>query len=120
MKKTEKSFKVGIVDDHVQTAVSISQMLKYNGYKTFQSYSGKDAVKDAKKEKPDLMLVDVRMDGFSGYDVAKALSKVKMFFMTGYDIEEIEIKKYKNVLEVLKKPIDMNDLLGRLKKYFKI
>jgi DNA-binding response OmpR family regulator len=110
----EKKAKIAIVDDHIQTAVSISEALEYNGFDTIQAYTGKDAVKLCKAEKPDLLLLDIKMEDKDGYEVAKELPGQKIIFITGYELNGQ--KKTRNVVGILTKPIDIDKLIELVKK----
>ena len=121
MGKKVADIKIGIVDDHIQTAISISQLLEFKGFKTFQAYNVKDAITRAKKEKPDLLIVDIRLgEDEEGYDIAKELSKQKILFISGYNLDANRIKKFKNAIGYLVKPIDIKILLDAIRKEFKL
>lgn len=106
-----------VVDDHIQTAVSLSQFLDNNGFKTFQAYNGIDAINKSKKEKPDLVLLDIKIPKMSGFEVAEELKGQKILFMTAYeDLGRQASKNTKNCLGVLKKPVDTDELLKKINK----
>lgn len=114
-------FKIGVVDDHVQTAVSISQLLNMNGFKTFQAYNVQDAISKAKAEKPELLISDIRLgNDEEGFDVAKQLPNQKILFMSGFDMDREKIKTFKNVIGALVKPIDNDELLKLIRKELKL
>ncbi len=113
-------FKIGIVDDHIQTAISISQLLETNGFKTFQTYNVHDTIERVPSEKPDLLLLDMKLNDGSGYDVATKLSKQKIVFISGYDMDVKKIKTFKNVIGTLIKPIDNELLLKMVRKELKL
>ena len=121
--KEKKSLLIGVVDDHIQTAVSISTQLEYEGFKTFQVYSGNDAIERSKKDNPDLLIVDVNVNrgGPNGYQVAEALPKQKILFTcAGCELDTKKSLKLKNVLGLITKPVNTNELLEIIKKEFKI
>jgi len=121
MAKKASDIKLGVIDDNVQTAVSITQLLEFNGFKTFQAYNAKDAVAKAKKEKPDLLILDIKLGfGETGYDVAKELPKQKILFISGYDMDKNKIKSFSNVIGSLTKPVDINELLKLIRKKFNV
>jgi len=107
---------IAICDDHIQTAISISQILEHEGYRTVQAYSAVDAIAICEKQKPDFLILDIRLDGFSGYDVAQRLPKQKLVFITGFDINETRVKEFKNAVGVMAKPIDMEELIKVVKR----
>lgn len=109
-----------IVDDHIDTVDSLSFFLESKGFRTKKCYEGKSAVKACEEEKPNLLLVDVRMRGMDGFEVVKSLPKQKFVFMTGFDdIKEEDQSKYPSCKGVLTKPVDLEDLLKIVKSAVK-
>jgi DNA-binding response OmpR family regulator len=68
-----KGKKVLVAEDEPDIRGLIAFSLEYAGYQVVQALNGKDAVEQAEKEQPDLILLDVRMPKMSGYDACKAL-----------------------------------------------
>ena len=111
-KPAKKShFLIGIVEGNIQVAFSIAKILEANGFKTFQTFDANDAIKTAKREKPDLLIVDIRLDGITGYDVARALPDYKILFLKGFDGDELKIKSFKNAIGVLDMPLNSEELM---------
>jgi len=113
---------IGIVDDHIQIAVSVCNRLENEGFKTFQIYSGDDAEEATKKNNPDILIVDVNVDrgGINGYQVAEKLPKTKILFSTGSGYDEKRVSKMKNIIGIIEKPYDTTKLLPILRKELKI
>lgn len=111
---------IGIVDDHPQTAISISEMLEYNGFKTWQAYSGEKALEMCEEQKPALMILDIKMGKMNGFEVAEKLPKQKIIFMTGFDIEKSKADEFKNVVGLIRKPVDIDELLKKVRKILKV
>jgi DNA-binding response OmpR family regulator len=64
--------KVLIIDDDVEYVEAIANLLDAKGYDVTSASNGKDGVKQAKEQKPDLILLDVMMTTKSeGFDVAR-------------------------------------------------
>lgn len=116
-----KKILIGIIDDHVQTAVSISQVLENNGFETFQAYNSKEAVDKIKSQEPDLVITDIRLEGeVTGIDIAKMFPKQKFLLITGFDFGKDELKNVNNFIGILRKPVDIDQLLDIIRKEFKI
>ncbi|MBT3691554.1 response regulator [Candidatus Woesearchaeota archaeon] len=109
-----------IVDDHSDIAISISNYLEFNGFKTFQAYGGESAIKLCNKEKPDLILMDIAMPKMSGIEVAKKLPTYKVLFFTVYDDLAEESKKVKNSIGIIRKPVDLEEMVTKIRKHFKL
>jgi len=61
-----------IVDDSATDTHLLSEMLKKNGYTVLTATSGEDGIVKAKKDKPDLILMDIVM---SGFEATRAITK---------------------------------------------
>jgi CheY-like chemotaxis protein len=119
--KKEKDFLIAIVDDHIDTVVSISNYLEGNGFRTVWAYNGEDALKLCKKESPDVLLLKIRMPGMSGFDVAKALPiNQKIIFMSGVEGLDEKAKAFGGFEGVIHKPIDLAKLISILRGKFGI
>lgn len=120
-KEGSRKILVAIVDDHVQTATAISQTLEFNGFKTFQAYNVEEAIEKIKSEDPDLAIIEVMLGGeVSGLGLARMFPKLKVLFLTGSDIKKSELKGIKNSIGFVKKPIATDEVLGLVRKEFKI
>ena len=82
MAQIEKK-KVVIADDHIQTVVNIANFLDFRGIKTFQAYNMKDSIELCKKEKPDLLIVDIKMYGIINGEcnIEKEIPQQKILFL---------------------------------------
>jgi len=105
-----------VVDDHMEFAESLKDLLEVQGYEAWAVYSGHDALKEVKKEKFDIVLMDTRMPLMSGVDALIEIKKINPSFvvilMTGFSVEDV-IKNALNegALAVLNKPLDIPKLL---------
>jgi len=57
-----------IVDDEKRLVSLIQSYLIQEGYRVVTAFNGKDALPIAKKEKPDLVILDIMMPEMNGYD----------------------------------------------------
>jgi len=64
-----------IVDDSATDTHLLSEMLKKNGFTVTTASSGEEGIAKTKKDKPDLVLMDIVMPGMSGFEATRALSK---------------------------------------------
>jgi DNA-binding response OmpR family regulator len=69
----EKMVKILIVDDDEKMAATLKRWLEAKGHEVVLAHNGQDALVSAKQEKPDLMLLDIRMPGMDGHEVLKCL-----------------------------------------------
>ena len=64
-----------VVDDDPEIVTMLSTRLGKRGYKISTAEDGHRALEVAKRERPDLVLLDVMMPGKSGWEVARALKQ---------------------------------------------
>ena len=61
-----------IVDDEKRLVSLVQSYLAQEGYRVLTAYNGRDALPLAKKEKPDLIILDIMMPEMNGYDFMRA------------------------------------------------
>src|SRR5690349_8054085 len=75
MTKDRSGASILIVDDDPEIVSMLSTRLGARGYKVSTASDGKTAIERAKRERPELVLLDVMMPGKSGWEVARALKQ---------------------------------------------
>ncbi len=63
-----------IEDSPTDTAV-LTQLLQRNGHDVLASHSAEDGIEACKRERPDLVLMDVVLPGMNGFQATRALSR---------------------------------------------
>ena len=69
--------KVMLVDDDVSFLEELAEMIKMSGYRVVTCAKSADAIKAVLKEKPDVILMDLKMDGISGFQLVMLLKQYK-------------------------------------------
>jgi len=69
-------FKVLLVDDEPDILEFVGYNIKKEGYTLITASNGKDAIQLAKKELPDLIILDIMMPGMDGIEVCTELRKL--------------------------------------------
>jgi DNA-binding response OmpR family regulator len=69
--------KILVAEDEPDIRGLIAFSLQYAGFDVVEASNGRDAVDKAAAEKPDLILLDVRMPKMNGYEACKALKSRK-------------------------------------------
>lgn len=83
-----------VVDDNVDAADSLAMLLRVAGHEVQTAYDGPAALDAALDQRPDVLLLDIGLPGFDGYELARrvrqqaSLSAVMLVAMTGYGQEE--------------------------------
>ena len=73
--KFNMSKKILFIEDEFALQRTIGELLRKEGYEVFSSLDGKSGVEIAKKEKPDLILLDLILPHLSGFEVLEELKK---------------------------------------------
>ena len=115
--------RVLVVDDNVDAAECIGVMLELKGHHVEIAYDGFAAVELAKRDKPDIILLDIGLPGRDGYEVAKILRSdsdlvhTKIIAVTGYGQDEDRRRsKQAGMDEHLTKPVNPDTLAHLLQR----
>ena len=66
--------KVLIVDDSPAQVTALKKLVEDWGYETLSAQSGDEAIQIARKEQPNVILMDIVMPGMSGYEAKRSLA----------------------------------------------
>lgn len=123
----EKTKLVLIIDDDEGVRDLLTFMVKKEGFRAEVAVDGEDGVMKAERFKPDLILLDLMMPRYGGFEVlrqlqASDLSRIPIVIVTGRytDRSTAEmIRQESNVVDFLEKPLKPSVFaatLGRLLK----
>ena len=117
--------KLLLVDDEKSFIDALAKRLKARDINVDAVYSGEDALSYLKEEEPDVMVLDLKMPGIHGMKVLKeiknAYQKLQVIILTGYGSEKDEEETEKlGGLYFLKKPVEMEILLDKIKAAYKL
>lgn len=118
--------KILIVDDEPMILDILSFNLTQAGYEVFTANNGKEAVSNAEKHIPDLILLDIMMPVMDGITAAKnimslkSLKNTKIIFLTASIDEDTEIEAFNlGANDFINKPIKPKVLISRLNAIFR-
>ncbi len=108
-----------VVDDNVDTANSVATLLKLAGHEVSLAHDGLAAIDEAKKSRPEIVLLDIGLPGLDGYAVARTLrdhpelAKAKLIAVSGYGQPEDRRRAHEAGFdEHLVKPVAFDKLLS--------
>lgn len=107
--------KILVVDDDRLVLATVTHGLAQAGYDVIDADNGDEAILLARQHKPDLALLDIRMEGMSGFDVAAYLRDhlhVPFMFLSAF-ADDATVQKVKELGAVayLVKPLDIGQIL---------
>jgi len=115
--------KILIVDDERDIVKALMIRLHANGYEVVTAFDGAQGVFMAHKEKPDLIILDIRMPAGDGFSVAERLKSsthtftIPVIFLTGSPETSAEEKAMAlGARFYIKKPYDPEELLDAVKR----
>ena len=91
---SKQGFRILVVDDNHDSALSLAMMLSIMGHETRTAHDGESAVATAESFLPDVVLLDIGLPKLNGYEVAQRIREHKwgaaMFLIavTGWGQEE--------------------------------
>jgi CheY-like chemotaxis protein len=112
---TIQAKRILIVDDNVDAANSLAEMLQIDGHATEVAYTGRDALSLSFARRPDVILLDIGLPDMNGYEVAAQmrpkLDSVQLIALTGYgQTEDIRRTSEAGFDAHLIKPVDCDEL----------
>jgi DNA-binding response OmpR family regulator len=127
--KMEEIKKILIIDDEEDIIRYLETLFEDNGYKVVTADNGKDGVRKALEERPDLITLDVSMPEESGVKALREIQNSKdsknipVIIITGVSTDFkrfIETRKQVHPPEgYFEKPIDRDELLNKVKQLLK-
>jgi two-component system, response regulator, stage 0 sporulation protein F len=116
------SNKILIVDDQYGIRILLNEVFQREGYTTYQAANGMQALEIARKHRPDLVLLDMKIPGMDGIEILKRLkeidSDIKVIIMTAYgELDMIQETKELGAIMHFAKPFDIDDLRAAVKKH---
>ena len=110
-----------VVEDEVMTQNIISKVLKSENYQVEVAPDGVVALMEIGRKKFDLILSDISMPNFDGYQLLEFIRKnninIPVVFLSGYTSETSKIKGLSlGAVDYIDKPIDTVQLLSTISK----
>ncbi len=114
-----------LADDEYLQLQCFSEILADAGYEVRTATNGKFALRSIQQAPPDLVVLDVKMPGMSGYQIYHALQgdektrDIPVIFMSGMEREAGETEDLAlNNVDYLLKPITFQELLTHIEQVF--
>lgn len=116
-----------LVDDYLDNLHLLANMLMNHGYEVRQVLNGQQALKVIEYEPPDLILLDIMMQGMSGYDVCEKLKqnpstkKIPIIFISAKTDFLDKVKAFQTGgVDYIIKPFFLAEVLCRVETHLTI
>ena len=111
--------KIMVVDDEKQIVDIVKAYLDREGYQVITAYDGRSALDLARRQRPDLIVLDLMLPEISGWDVCRALRKdssVPIIMLTARDeVSDKIVGLELGADDYVTKPFDPKELVSRVR-----
>lgn len=108
-----------VVDDDRLVLATLTMGLEKAGFATLRAASGEEAVQVCQQQRPDLILMDIRMSGISGIEAVQRIHAsvdVPVIFLSAYDDAGIvEQAIVQGGMGYLVKPVEIHQLVPEIR-----
>ena len=117
MKNADKT--ICVVDDDLPICKALRRLIKSAGFGVITYTSAQDFLNAGAAEESDVLILDVRMPGMTGFDLQEQLAnggyKIPFVFMTAHENGEARSRAIKaGAVAFLQKPFSDQELLGAI------
>ena len=107
--------KILVVDDEQPIRETLEMFLREKGYEVVTSEEGGKALEIVQRERPDIVILDIRLPGMDGLEVLQRIKEITegipVIMITAYHDMETTIQAMKlGAYEYIHKPIDVDEL----------
>ena len=116
--------KILIVDDELDICDFVKSFFEARNFIVFTALDGNDGLRLARKEKPNLILLDVRMKGMDGIETLKKIREfdknVKVIMVTAVEEQEkMNQARELGASEYITKPLVLEELESTVMSYIR-
>jgi two-component system, NtrC family, response regulator HydG len=109
--------KILVVDDDVDNACSLGELLEMEGHDVKIVHTGEDAIRVSQQQEFNISFMDVVLPGMNGVEsfiqIRRVRPSARVYMMTGYSVEQLLIQALNGgALGVLEKPFDPEAILN--------
>lgn len=121
LKIENSEYKILITDDVISNVLLLKILLQTEKYKVITANSGPACIESAKRDRPDLILLDVMMPGMDGWETCIRLkqdpetAEIPVFFLTALTSSNDIVHGFEvGASDYVTKPINKQELLSRV------
>src|SRR3989338_6691887 len=118
--------KILVVEDAPHISRLVRFILEKNGFEVLQAFVGQEGMEMAKKEKPDLIILDVMMPNMDGFEVAKKLTgmeetkNIPIIMLSSAAQFKDKMKGIESgAIDYITKPFEKEELIAKVKEHIK-
>jgi len=115
--------KILIADDRSEVVELVKVTLEGEGYRTIDASDGREALEKIRKEKPDLILLDIVMPKMNGFEVLSRVKKdpktkeipIVMLTAQGQKVDQEKGRRL-GARDYITKPFSLSHLLNKIEE----
>jgi two-component system OmpR family response regulator len=109
-----------VVDDELYIADLVATALRYEGFEVRKAGSGREALSEAEDFRPQLVVLDIMLPDFDGFEVARRLGhdgrRTPILFLTAKDATEDKVHGLTvGGDDYVTKPFSLDELVARIR-----
>lgn len=119
--------KILVVDDSLVNLAVLDEILERQNYEVLLANSGERALATVKKSRPDIILLDVVMPGWDGYETCKRiksepeLANIPILFLSGLGDTQNKVRALQaGGVDYVSKPFQEEELLARVRTHVEL
>jgi signal transduction histidine kinase len=116
-----------VIDDSPVNQIMLVNILKLNNFSVVSAGSGEKGFEIAKESPPDLILLDIAMPGWNGYETCQrmkqdaSLKKIPILFLSALDETENKVRALQvGGVDYINKPFQKEELLARVQTHLEL
>lgn len=124
---TDKLRRILIAEDDDEHRIALKLMLKLSKFDVIEARDGREAVDRVRRDRPDIVLMDLSLPGVDGLQATRELRRDAVFqnlpiiFVTGYDNQEtVDRIRACGGTDYISKPIEFDDLKKMIGNYLAV
>ena len=119
MEERKLNYRILIADDDSNVHQSLGSYFRREGYQAMSAYDGEEAVRIARHQKPDLVLLDIMMPKMDGLDVCREIRKTSNLPIIMLSAKSEEFDKLLGLElgadDYITKPFSPREVIARIK-----
>lgn len=124
MDKKMSNLKLLLIDDEEDFRRATSKILTRRGFTVSEAASGEDGLVAIKQDRPDVLLLDLKMPGLSGIETLQRIREkdktLPVIILTGHgDFQDAVAGIRLEIVDFLQKPVDIDKLSERVSSLLK-
>ncbi len=115
-----RKYKILIIEDELILRENLKELLTIHGYEMLTANDGEHGLETIKAESPDMVICDIRMPKFDGYQLLKEVRNLPETFMcfiflsAKVEHEDVRFGMNMGADDYLTKPVNSKDLLAAI------